>query len=168
MGCRHKDLSKKIRQFIFKAMHSAHRIGTYWTNIPTYEHRARCTHCNADNESMEHILTDCPQNANSLIWSLARSTWPTKHGAWPQITLGMILGCGNISLTQSQPDNEQIHDIPEDHQNKQPKKGALQLLRILISESAHLIWVLRCEKTISGTDCSPQTITKHWISIINK
>ncbi|KAG2743962.1 RnaseH-domain-containing protein, partial [Suillus brevipes Sb2] len=156
-GCRHKDLSKKIRQFLFKAMHGAHRIGEFWTNIPTYEHRARCTHCNADNESMEHILTDCPQNANSLIWSLARSTWPTKHGAWPRITLGTILGCGNINLTQPQPDNEQLHD-----------KGASRLLRILISESAHLIWVLRCEKTIRGTECSPQTITKRWTSIINK
>ncbi|KIK47102.1 hypothetical protein CY34DRAFT_766822 [Suillus luteus UH-Slu-Lm8-n1] len=158
-GCRNKDLSKKVRQFVYKAMHGVYRIGEYWTNIPTYEHRARCTHCNADNESMEHILIDCPQNVNSIIWSLAKDTWPMKYGAWPQISLGTILGCGNISLTQSRQNNEQLNNAPDDHPNKQLQKGASHLLKILISESAYLIWVTRCEKTIAGTDYAPQTIS---------
>ncbi|KAG1774668.1 hypothetical protein EV702DRAFT_1121860, partial [Suillus placidus] len=90
---RNKDISKKTKQFIFKALHGAHKIGEFWTNILTYtlltyEHRARCAHCNEDVESMEHILIDCPNNASSLIWSLAKNTWPLKFGAWPRINLG--------------------------------------------------------------------------------
>ncbi|KAG1844908.1 hypothetical protein C8R48DRAFT_617733, partial [Suillus tomentosus] len=121
-GCRHKDLSKKVRQFIYKAMHGAHRIGEYWANIPTYEQRARCPYCNADNESMEHILIDCPHNANSLIWSLARNTWPTKYRAWPRINLGTVLGCGNISLTHPQQQNEQQTTYLKTSQTSSHKK----------------------------------------------
>jgi hypothetical protein len=34
-GSENKDIPKKIRQFIFKSLHGAHRIGKYWLNIPT-------------------------------------------------------------------------------------------------------------------------------------
>lgn len=34
-GCRNKDIPRNIQQFIFKAIHSAHRIGDYWTTSPT-------------------------------------------------------------------------------------------------------------------------------------
>ncbi|KAG1807249.1 uncharacterized protein BJ212DRAFT_1536934 [Suillus subaureus] len=43
-----------------------------------------------------------------------------------------------------------------------------RLLRILISESAHLIWVLRCDRTINGVQHSEQSITKRWTTMINK
>lgn len=98
-GCRNKDLNKKMRQFLFKAMHGAYRIGDYWLNIPTYEQRARCAHCNTDTESMEHILLECSNNARTIIWPLAKETWPESFGAWPQINIGTILGCGNISTS---------------------------------------------------------------------
>ncbi|KAG1726449.1 hypothetical protein EDD22DRAFT_764255, partial [Suillus occidentalis] len=46
-------------------------------------------------------------------------------------------------------------------------KGASWLLRILISESAHLIWVLRCEQVIQDRTHTRQNITKRWIHSIN-
>ncbi|KAG1818842.1 hypothetical protein EV424DRAFT_1272943, partial [Suillus variegatus] len=39
---------------------------------------------------------------------------------------------------------------------------------ILISESAHLIWVLRCDRTINRVQHSEQSITKRWSTIMNK
>ncbi|KAG1877872.1 hypothetical protein DFJ58DRAFT_902831 [Suillus subalutaceus] len=117
---RHRDIPRKIRQFLFKVLHGAYKIGDYWTNIPTYEHRARCANCNADDESMEHILTECPSNTKDI--------WPENFGAWPRINIGVILGCGSAS----------------------------RLLKILIAESAYLIWTMRCDKTIL------------WSSIISK
>jgi hypothetical protein len=49
---------------------------------------------------MEHILINCPENTQSMIWNLVKTTWPDKNGPWPQITLGTILGCRNITLTK--------------------------------------------------------------------
>ncbi|KIM50754.1 hypothetical protein SCLCIDRAFT_1174360, partial [Scleroderma citrinum Foug A] len=47
-------------------------------------------------------------------------------------------------------------------------KGLSRLLRILLSESSHLIWVLRCERTIQGTSHSLSTVTTRWKSKINQ
>ncbi|KAG1876108.1 hypothetical protein C8R48DRAFT_811459 [Suillus tomentosus] len=48
------------------------------------------------------------------------------------------------------------------------EKGASRLLRILISESAHLIWVLRCDTTINGTNHTERAIKNRWMSKINQ
>ncbi|KAI0059431.1 hypothetical protein BV25DRAFT_1860361, partial [Artomyces pyxidatus] len=45
--------------------------------------------------------------------------------------------------------------------------GASRLLRILISESAYLIWVLRCERVISERQHTATTITTRWTTAIN-
>ncbi|KAG2050448.1 ribonuclease H-like protein [Suillus hirtellus] len=164
MGCRNTDLPCKIQQFLYKAIHGAYRIGEYWSNIPTYEHRAKCSHCLAEIETLEHIMLDCPNNACATIWNLTRDLWPAKHGEWPQMTIGTIMGCGNINKV---PTNGQNEDNPAEHRNNN-QKGSARLLRILMSESAHLIWTLRCDRTINGTQHSEQSITKRWSTIINK
>ncbi|KAG1799825.1 RnaseH-domain-containing protein [Suillus plorans] len=144
--------------------HAIKEIGNYWLHIPTYEQRARCTHCNIDTESMEHILLECNNNARTTIWSLAKEMWPESFGAWPHIGIGTILGCGNISARPPTPnDDEQTN--PE---SRPFTKGALRLLRILISESAYLIWILRCDRTINGASPTAQAITKRWTTTINK
>ncbi|KAG1888417.1 hypothetical protein F4604DRAFT_1499697, partial [Suillus subluteus] len=43
---------------------------------------------------------------------------------------------------------------------------ASRLYRILISESAHLIWVLRCERTIGGRNYPLNTIESRWMNKI--
>ncbi|KAG0693370.1 RnaseH-domain-containing protein [Suillus ampliporus] len=137
-GCRNKDLPRKTQQFPYKAIHGAYRIGEYWSNIPTYKHQAKCSHCQAEIETLEHIMIECPNSARTTIWNLASNLWPAKYGEWPQITIGTVIGC------------------------------IMRLLRILISESAHLIWVLRCDRTINGVQHSEQSITKRWMTILNK
>ncbi|KAG2069423.1 RnaseH-domain-containing protein [Suillus decipiens] len=103
-GNKNKDIPKNIRQFFFKALHGTHRIGKYWLNIPTLEIHAKCAHCHNNIENMEHILTNCPANAQSTIWKLTKTIWPSTNSPWPQITLGTILGCGNITLTKQRTD----------------------------------------------------------------
>ncbi|KAF9497664.1 ribonuclease H-like protein [Pleurotus eryngii] len=73
-------------------------------------------------ESMEHILLKCDSEE------------------WPELSWGTMLGCALI---------------PFKPQNKQPNvksRGLARLYRIIISESAHLIWKLRCERRIEYED----------------
>ncbi|KAG1732697.1 RnaseH-domain-containing protein [Suillus occidentalis] len=166
-GCRNKDFTRKIRQFLYKAIHNAYRIGEFWTNIPTYEQRAQCSHCQTDIETLEHIMLECTSNARTKIWTLAENIWPEKYGDWPQIRIGTILGCGSISTTPLNRSNNENQDQLEQH-HLDHKQGEERLLRILISESSHLIWVLRCDRTINGTQHSEESITKCWYTTLNK
>ncbi|KAI9454686.1 hypothetical protein BJY52DRAFT_1122572, partial [Lactarius psammicola] len=43
-----------------------------------------------------------------------------------------------------------------------------RLLQIIISETAHLIWVLRCERVIQGAQHSPREIRTTWFKAINR
>ena len=43
-----------------------------------------------------------------------------------------------------------------------------RLLQILISEAAHLIWVLRCERVIRERIHSAQETEAHWLKAINR
>jgi len=45
--------------------------------------------------------------------------------------------------------------------------GASRLLQILLSESLHLIWVLRCESVIQEKTLSINEIRKQWFHTIN-
>jgi hypothetical protein len=47
-------------------------------------------------------------------------------------------------------------------------KGPTRLLQILLSEAAHLIWVLCCKQVIQSKTHSKREITQRWLYIINK
>ncbi|KAJ7212673.1 hypothetical protein GGX14DRAFT_534340 [Mycena pura] len=55
---RNKDFQPRVIQFLWKSMHNAHRIGSYWKNIPDCEDRATCQKCGVT-EDLEHILIRC-------------------------------------------------------------------------------------------------------------
>ena len=116
--------------------------------------RARCSVCNEAMESLEHILLDCHRGQANSIWILAKSLWPTAFGAWPEIHLGTILGCGSVSPPAPQNDNH-------------PNPGKSRLLQILLSESAHLIWVLRCKRVIQDTLHTNEAVKTRWYNKIN-
>ena len=146
-GCRNIDIRRPIQTFLFKAVNGALRVGDFWNNIPTFEHRARCASCNSP-ESLEHILLECSHPTVAQIWTLAKTFWPSPTPPWPDTSLGTLLGCGSIALPS-----------PED----QPRgKGPSRLLRIVLSESLHLIWVLRCERVIQGTQHTPMAVETRW------
>lgn len=46
-----KDLPRTFRAFLWKTLHSMHKVGDYWENISNWEHRVICHHC--DQNAME-------------------------------------------------------------------------------------------------------------------
>jgi hypothetical protein len=137
-------------------MSGALRIGEFWSKILTYEHRTNCPHCPDTTETLDHILTECTHPTTRLVWKLVKQKWPDSEHNWPNIHQGHILGCGSIK-PNSDNDNE-------DTTSK--KSGITHLKRILLSESAYLIWTLRCERTIEGTTYLQRTIMAKWLNQI--
>ena len=95
-GMNNPALRTKVRQFMYKNMHSTQKVGEYWTHIPNQDDCITCHTCHRT-ESMEHILTSCQAPARELIWNLAKTLWPYPDTPWPEITMGKILGCGSLS-----------------------------------------------------------------------
>ena len=114
---------------------------------------------------MEHILTICEERPRQIIWQMAREIWPNETYEWPNISLGLILGCGSITAPR-----ENAH--PNEHQREQDRrthhaKGLTRLMQIIITEAAHLIWVLRCKRVIQGEIHSDREIKSRWLRAIN-
>ncbi|KAJ6528953.1 hypothetical protein B0H19DRAFT_1214591 [Mycena capillaripes] len=138
---RDKDISRSIRDYFW----------THWLKIPGYEQWATCHNCNVD-ESMEHILVECPASGQDLIWHLCGQIWEKKHQRMPKMTLGLILGCGLAEFKDSKGKNMQ---------------HASRLFRIIVSESAHLIWKVRNERVIRGRKHTESEIHNRWLSCMN-
>lgn len=135
--CHHKDFSKAFRAFLWRLFHGGYKCGTYWDNIPNYEMRGRCPECDNETESLEHILLECTAPGRAIVWDLARQLWDMTGLQWPALRFGTILGCG-------------LSDFRSTDGVGLP--GANRLYRIIIFESAHLIWKLRCERRIEHLD----------------
>lgn len=133
---RSKDISRQIRCFLWKCLHNAYKCGPYWRNIPEYEHWGTCPICHED-ESMAHILTECRAPGQKEIWDLAKQLWQQTPIPWPRISYGSILACGLTNFKDNKGNT---------------LTGLNHLFRILISESAYLIWKIRCEHRIERED----------------
>ena len=163
-GTQNHTIRLQIRQFLFKATHSTQKIGSYWAHIPGYEDCQFCTVCNST-ESMEHILLHCQAGPNETIWRLASNLWPHGPNLWPQLNIGTLLGCGVIHLPVEPTQIEHQEGYhPRQYCNR---KGASRLLQIILSESLHLIWVMRCERVIQDKRHSSQETKKRWLNAIN-
>ena len=165
-GLRKNAIQPRVQQFLYKSMHGVYKIGNFWTNIPGYEDRGQCPRCHTT-EDMEHILTTCTIGPVNEIWTLARNTWPHDPELWPQINIGIILGCGSLSTLEDEQSDSDDEDNQDNHQRRSNKKGMDRLLQILISESAHLIWVLRCERVINERSHIKEEIRARWLKAIN-
>ena len=137
-------------------------IGKYWRHIDGYEEREFCGTCN-ETESMDHILTQCKEKHTQLIWDLAKNLWPYRNIPWPEIDMGTILGCGCINLRteRQRRDNQQRNE-------KTTRRGPTRLFQIILSESAYLIWVLRCERVIQEKTIHEGEIQARWYRAINE
>jgi ribonuclease HI len=149
-----KDILPRNAQFLWKGLHNAHRIGHYWTHIPECEDRALCRECETM-EDLEHILTGCTSPGQEIIWKAAETLWLERESTWPAVSLGTILGCG---LAEFRDDKGKL------------KRGSQRLYRILISESAYLIWKLRNDRVISraGAPTTKEEIINKWKFAINQ
>ncbi|KAJ7690568.1 RnaseH-domain-containing protein, partial [Mycena olivaceomarginata] len=152
----HKDITRTTRAFLWRTLHQAYKIGEYWRNKPTFEHYAECRHCRVD-DSMEHSLVECDAPGREQLWNLAKSLWEKKGYEWPEVSIGSILACGFSEAKSA---------------NGKKDRGADQLYRTLISETAHQIWKLRCIRVIErGSDplryFSEAEIHNKWLACIN-
>lgn len=132
-GMRRNVIHPRIQQFLYKSMHGVYKIGKFWTNIPGYKSRGQCIRCQTT-EDMEHILTTCTTGPVNTIWNLARETWPHAPELWPQISIGIIPGCGSLSTFEDEQSDSDDEDDQRNLQRKSDKKGMERLLQILILE----------------------------------
>ncbi|KAJ7330328.1 hypothetical protein DFH08DRAFT_708879, partial [Mycena albidolilacea] len=143
---KNKDFDRKIRAFLWMSMHRGYKAGDYWSKFPDFDDWAICKECEIT-ESMGHILTRCDAPGREKVWELASQLWRKKTGEDMEPTFGEILACGVI---------------------KKKSRGESRLYRILLSESAYLIWKLRCERVIGGKPgASDQEIENRWRWTIN-
>jgi ribonuclease HI len=116
-----KDFLPCTAQFLWKGLHSAHRVGKYWNHIPECGDHAKCKDCDVV-EDLDHILVGCKSPGRETIWQAAKSLWLEKESRWPEVSLG--LGC---SLAEFRDNRGKL------------KHSTQRLYRILMSESAYLI-----------------------------
>ncbi|KZV98593.1 hypothetical protein EXIGLDRAFT_700811 [Exidia glandulosa HHB12029] len=157
-------LSRNVRNFLWKALHGGHKIGNYFTNMPApWCDYAICPLCE-ETETLQHILFECRSAETQTIWQLARDFLSPRLDEWPSLEVGSVLGCPLLEVKND--DNKTDH-------------GLSRALRIVISESAFLIWKIRCERRIEYEDhpddyyyyyYSPtaEEVTGRWNAIINQ
>ncbi|KAJ7018275.1 ribonuclease H-like protein [Mycena alexandri] len=153
---RNKDISRTTRDFMWRCLHQAYKVGPYWSDIPTFEHWGTCRHCQVE-ESMEHILLECDAPGQEVLWKLAQRLWELKGFQWPVMNYGRIFAGGLVDVQNGAGKSD---------------KGANRLFRILISETAHLIWKLRCTRVIERNSnparyYSEAEIHNKWLHCIN-
>ncbi|KAJ7195743.1 ribonuclease H-like protein [Mycena pura] len=149
-----KDFLPRPSQFLWKCVHNAHKVGSYWNHIPECEDRATCRDCGVV-ESLEHILIHCESPGRELVWEAARILWLERETQWPEISLGTVLGCGLAEFRDAK---------------GKVDRGRQRLYRVLISESAYLIWRLRNERVIQneGAPASAEEIKNKFKFTINQ
>ncbi|KAJ7615152.1 hypothetical protein DFH06DRAFT_919230, partial [Mycena polygramma] len=150
---RHKDFSRSIREFLWKVIHEGYILGDKWKNFQGFEDRGPCKKCGVP-ESMEHILVQCDAAGQDAVWKLVSDLWKRRTGARLNKPLvGEIMACGLIKKGNSPGKTD---------------AGTTRLYRIVISESAHLIWRLRNERVINGKDPPSETeIQNRWEHSLN-
>ncbi|KAJ7927946.1 ribonuclease H-like protein [Mycena leptocephala] len=156
LSIRNQDITRTTRDFMWRCLHQAYKVGNYWRNIPTYEHFATCQHCQVD-DTMEHILLECEAPGQQKLWDMAQELWEMKGYQWPEMSYGRIFACGLVDVRNA----SGKRDV-----------GANWLFRILISETAHLIWKLRCTRVIDRGNDPSKYFTKtelqnKWLHCIN-
>ncbi|KAJ6485452.1 hypothetical protein C8R47DRAFT_980195 [Mycena vitilis] len=151
-GTRNKDISRSIRFFLWMLIHDGYKVGRYWTKISGFESWGICEKCEVE-ESMTHILTECEMTGQQHVWDLVSGLWFKKTGKPLKPLMGEIMACGAIK--------KGVKPGATD-------KGTSRFYRILISESAHLIWRLRNERRIQAKDeASEREIFQRWQSALN-
>jgi hypothetical protein len=155
---RDSDIPTEKRGFIYKNIHDAYRIGDYWDRMENHQHKARCFLCGGI-ENMEHILTECENSkVSKTIWEEAKKLWNIQEESWPVITLGLIIGCNLVKIKG---------------RRGKYSPGRSRLFTIIVTEAAHLIWKMRCERVYNNDedpDREPEEreIRNRWYKTINK
>jgi len=60
---------------------------------------------------------------------------------------------------EEHPNNQQR----DQKRRRKPYQGATRLMQILLTEAAHIIWILRCKRVIEGRNHTDNKICKWWL-----
>ncbi|KZW01606.1 hypothetical protein EXIGLDRAFT_602731 [Exidia glandulosa HHB12029] len=152
-----KLLARNVRNFIWKGIHGGHKIGSYFAHMPApWCDYAKCPLCGTS-EDLQHILFECTSPEATSIWQIAAAFMEPRIEQWPDLSVGAIMGCALLEFR----DEEGRTD-----------DGLTRVMRIVISESAFLIWKIRCERRIEHEDDQEKAptvdeITGRWHATIN-
>ncbi|KAJ6554635.1 hypothetical protein B0H19DRAFT_1210904 [Mycena capillaripes] len=102
---------------------------------------------------MEHALLECQAPGREIIWRLCKELWEKKFMNMPNLSIDLIMGCSLTNFKDSKGKN-----LPQ----------ANRLFKIIASESAFLIWKIRCERVTSGKFQSIEQIHNRWVATLNK
>ncbi|KAH9910803.1 uncharacterized protein BXZ73DRAFT_57709 [Epithele typhae] len=155
---RKKDLiTKEARQWMWMVLHDAYWIGNKWleASMPAdLQDRAFCTHCNSL-EDMTHILFACEEPGREIVWDLLTEHWQNAGGPLIAPTWGSVLGAACVPIVD----------------DEGARKTTLERRwTILATESAHLIWKLRCERVI-GRENEPFSeieVRNRWYATLDR
>ncbi|EJD51921.1 hypothetical protein AURDEDRAFT_56341 [Auricularia subglabra TFB-10046 SS5] len=155
-GIHNKDISKNVQVFLWRAIHSAHKIGAYFAKMPQpWKGYGTCETCGVT-ESIEHILTECPESRQEQIWSYVENFMGHRIVDFSP-SLGTILGCANVPCAAWGGGRDGARE---------------RSYRIIVSESAYLIWKIRCEKKIGHAEdpnwrISDAEVRKRWDKMVS-
>ncbi|KAH9850520.1 hypothetical protein C2E23DRAFT_735008 [Lenzites betulinus] len=107
---------------------------------------------------MSHILTECDAPGRCVLWELAEGTLAKKGVHIPCLSYGMVLGIPSLELSRD--DGGISH-------------SRTRLARIVLSETAHMVWKMRCERVIGWDGEQERThpealIRNKWYAAINE
>ncbi|KAL1938552.1 hypothetical protein VTO73DRAFT_11575 [Trametes versicolor] len=91
-------------------------------------------------------------------WALARGMLTKKAVQLPKVTLGIALGGHAYTVLD---------------EKREPLQSETRLSRIVLTETAYLIWVLRCDRVVGNRTQLPQDaeesyIERRWLQALNK
>ncbi|KAJ7572423.1 hypothetical protein C8J56DRAFT_807628 [Mycena floridula] len=148
------DLLQQQRNFLYLAVHGTQKLGDFWLRIPDYREWGTCHFCN-ETKTMQHILFECHKPGQAELWNLAQLLWVNKKLQWPQMTLGLALGCGLVKFHNA--DGRLL-------------LGATRLFRVLVAETVHTIWKIRCDIVLKRNNVPMAAAQVHnmWVHALNE
>ncbi|KAH9476331.1 hypothetical protein JR316_0011906 [Psilocybe cubensis] len=160
---RSKDITRSIRNFLWLVIHDGYMVGDNWLKPgfnAEYQERSKCRQCGQGTETMTHIIEKCSASGQAQVWNLARELWGMRtNKPWPNATLEEII-LSTRPTRREKPKGKMLDNA----------EGEARLLRILMTESAYLIWKIRCDAVIKHEGQQQATgieIHNKWLKTIN-
>jgi hypothetical protein len=159
-GMRANTIRPNVGQYLFRVAHDTYMLGEMWLETKNPE-RAVCSRCGNRDESMTHILFECPAPERGALWTLAERAWVGQGHDWPEPSLGLIMAAGAIRLKPIRTNG--IDPLS----GARAAAAASRRLQVFLSETAHLIWALRCERVIQGNQPLVRSAEARWWAKMN-
>ncbi len=156
LSLRSRHVTGPASQFLWMAIHDGYMLGTHWLRSNMSEELQRRATCNVcgECETMSHILYECDAAGQQTVWRLLKDVWILTGAEWHEPSWGTIFGAACAIFKTAEGSRKTANE---------------QLWCILCTESAHLIWKLRCERVIQndGAAFTEQEITNRFYAALD-